>query len=433
MTAMFDGIRDIFKKKESPVGRIRIDEVPGMLDSCEEDLDSEVRAGTSGHMKAIMDARSNLIALVQTLSSAEREEAFHPKLEKIARNTLPLFEKSMIAALNRELPEEPEEFYQAATECLKGCVKSQAGPGRYLQGVFPDEMKAIRKEIDVVGREMNIMTPVISAARKKRELIRSYRNMYSTLTDQIGEKESSVARIPLLESDLLERRRVLEQTSADLSRVMEGEEAKNLKDLRRKEKSAAEEVAAIERRMRAVFSNITHVFRKAEKLMQREESGRAPKELHQSVELLSGRDIPREQDLRQNLEPALGIVGSMIDTGDIVLKNREEKELFADPSEINRILKDLYAGKREAEERCFLIAEQYRGDPARARITDLESTIEEMERHIRELEGQQEAIEEMTKKADSLIPDLTRKLESGLGSLLGKEIVLEPVSAGTSS
>jgi hypothetical protein len=56
-----------------------------------------------------------------------------------------------------------------------------------------------------------------------------------------------------------------------------------------------------------------------------------------------------------------------------------------------------------------------------------------MERHIRKLEGQQEAIEETTKKADSLIPDLTRKLESGLGSLLGKEIVLEPVSAGTSS
>ncbi|KQC09306.1 MAG: hypothetical protein APR55_10465 [Methanolinea sp. SDB] len=430
---MFDGIRDIFKKKESPVDRIRIDEVPGMIDKYAEDLDSEIRAGTSVHMKAVMDSRSNLIVLIQTLSSAEREEAFHPKLEKIARNTLPLFEKSMIAALSRELPGEPDEFYQAATECLKGCVKSQAGPGRYLQGVFPDEMKAIRKEIDVVGREMNIMTPVISAARKKRELIRSCRDIYSTLTDQIGEKESSATKIPLLESDLLERRRVLEQASADLSRVMEGEGAKKLQDLRRKEQSAAEEVAAIERRMRAIFSNITHVFRKAEKIMQRAENGRAPKELRQSVELLSGRDIPREQDLRQNLGAVLGIVGSMINSGDIVLKNREEKDLFADPSEINRILSDLYTRQRETEKHRFSIAEQYRGDPARARITDFERKIKDMERHIRELEEQQQALEETASKADSLIPELTRKLESGLGSLSGKEIVLESVSASTES
>jgi len=433
MTAMFDFIRDIFKKEEPSVDHIRIDEVSAIFDISEKDLDSDVRARTSDHMKKILDARSDLIGLVETLSSAEREEAFHPKLEKIAKNTLPLFVKSMLTSLGRELPGEPGEFYQAATECLKGCVKSQAGPGRYLQGVFPDEMKAIRDEIDLVGREMNSMTPIISEARKKRELIRVCREIYGNLNDQIGEKESSRIQIPRVEKDLLEQRKILEQNSVDLSRVMEGEGAKSLQDLRRKEESAREEVAATERRMRAVFSNISHVFRKGEKIMKRGESGQAPKELHRSIELLSGREIPAKGDLEENVEPILGTVSSMIESGDIALKNKEEKNLFSDPSAIKIILSDLYTRRREAEERVSAIAEQFRNDPARARIIVLEREIEQKEEQIRKLEYQLQVLEEKGREADSLIPELSGKLESSLGQLTGKEIVLESVPAETGS
>jgi predicted nucleic acid-binding Zn-ribbon protein len=431
MTAMFDFIRDIFKKEDSSRTVIRIDEVSGILDKSEKELDSDIRARTSEHMKKIENARGDLIDLVETLSSAEWEEAFHPKLEKIAKNTLPLFVKSMHAALSRDLPGEPGEFYQAATECLKGCVKSQAGPGRYLQGVFPDEMKAIRVMIDTIGREMNSMTPVISEARKRRELIRGCREIYTSLMEQIREMESCRMEIPRLESDLLEHRENLSKTSDNLSRTMEGEEAEKLKNLHKLEESARQDVTAIERQLRAVFSNISHVFRKGEKIMQRGESGRAPNELHLAIELLSGRDIPRKEDLEKNMDPILGSVQSMIESGEITLKNKEEKKLFSDPKAIRVILSDLYLQRREAEERLGDITEQYGNDPARARINALEREIEMETQQIHEFEEELQILKETAREAESVIPKLCGELENRLGAIAGKEIVLESVPVAT--
>lgn len=430
MTAMFDFIRDIFKKEDSAQTVIRIDEVSGILDKSEKELDSDIRARTSENIKKIENARKDLIDLVETLSSAEREEAFHPKLEKIAKNTLPLFVKSMRAALSRDLPGEPGEFYQAATESLKGCVKSQAGPGRYLQGVFPDEMKAIRVMIDTIGREMNSMTPVISEARKRRDLIRGCREIYNNLMEKIREMESCGMKIPQIERDLSEHREILAHTSDNLSRMMEGEEGEKLKDLRRLEESARQEVTAIERQLRAVFSNISHVFRKGEKIMQRGESGRAPKELHHAIELLSGRDIPRKEDLEKNMDPILGSVQSMIESGDITLKNKEEKKLFSDPKAIQIILADLYLQRREVEERLGDITEQYKNDPARTRINALEREIELETQQIHEFEEELQSLKGTAKEAESAIPELCGELEKRLGALAGKEIVLESVPVG---
>ena len=427
MTAMFDFIRDIFKKEDTSPAALRIDEVPDILDKSEKELDSDIRAKTSDHIKVIENARADLTSLVETLTSAEREEAYHPKLEKIAKNTLPLFVKSLHAALSRDFPGEPGEFYQAASECLKGCVKSQAGPGRYLQGVFPDEMKAIRATIDTIGREMNSMTPIISEARRKRELIRGCRELHSRLIDKISEKESSEMQIPRLENDLVEQSDSLVSISDDLSRLMEGKEAETLTDLRMLEESARQEVTAIERQLRAVFSNITHVFRKGEKIMQRGEGGQAPKELHHAIELLSGRDIPPKEALEKTMQPILGTVRSMIESGDIVLKNKEEKKLFSDPTTIQVILSDLYIQRREAEERLIGIAEQYRDSPARAKIVALEREIELERKKIRESEEQLQTQKETAKKAESLIPTLCEELEKRLRGLTGRDIILESV------
>ena len=82
-----------------------------------------------------------------------------------------------MSALNRQYPENPDDFYIAVTECLKGCIKSSAGPGRYLMGVFPEEMKAIRVSIDQVGREINSLNPVIAETRKKEEEIIKIRQL----------------------------------------------------------------------------------------------------------------------------------------------------------------------------------------------------------------------------------------------------------------
>ncbi|HPX72760.1 MAG TPA: hypothetical protein PKW51_02545, partial [Methanoregulaceae archaeon] len=178
-------------------------ELPSLLDSREKEISRILIEKTQKQRTTIRDLRSSLKELVKDLASKEREEAFHPKLETIAKNTLPLFERAMFSSLSKDLPEDPDLFYLAATESLKGCVKSLSGQGRYLRGVFPEEMKEIREMVDQIGREMNAMTPAIAEARTQREVLSAVRIDLSRLNSAEKEKKRTTDEINLLRGDIV--------------------------------------------------------------------------------------------------------------------------------------------------------------------------------------------------------------------------------------
>ncbi len=188
---MFRRIKDLFGPgKEPGAVSYHIDELPAILDARENEVTRTLAEKTLKQRNTIRDLRRALKERVQDLASKQREEAYHPKLETIAKNTLPLFERAMLSSLTKDLPEEPEAFYHDATETLKGCVKGLSGQGLYLRGVFPEEMKEIREMVDQIGREMNAMTPSIAAARSIRALLSSVRADLSRLKSAETEKKT---------------------------------------------------------------------------------------------------------------------------------------------------------------------------------------------------------------------------------------------------
>jgi len=425
MVAKFDFLKDIFGKEEPTIDIVSLSDIPGIVAGSESSLNNDIFERTADQRARIISDRQELIDLVNALSSAEREEAFHPKLEKIAKNTLPLFKKAMLAALSREISLEPEDFYQAGMECLKGCLKSQAGQGRYLQGVFPEEMKAIRVAIDKIGREMNSMTPVISEARKSRELIRASRETYHILIERISEKESAEQEKLLIEKDLKDQTALDRRLSDELSAGRKDEALGIMHAKRVDEESKRKDLENIERQMRATFSSISHVFRKGEKIMQRGESGRASKEIHKAIALLSESGIPYEHDLISSLAPVLPAMESMIKSGEIILKNKEEKAIFSQPSEIPSLLGDLYSRQKLAKEQVDTAAKHYREDPQRKKILAIEKEIAETEKKISDDEIRFQAIESTIRECGDEIPRLSEQLRSRIRDLTGREIRLE--------
>ena len=126
---------------------------------------------------------ANLQNIVNTIAKAEHDPEIHPKLKSIAKNSLPLFVKAMNSSLVRELPEDIENFYPAAVESLKSCLNSTRGQGRYLQIVFPEEMKAVRTGIDTIGREINGITAALTDYRKEKTLVDNILNLHTALID----------------------------------------------------------------------------------------------------------------------------------------------------------------------------------------------------------------------------------------------------------
>jgi len=414
---LFEGI---FGKKE-PAGReVRIDEVQGLLSGIGTDALEVFRSGMREPMQEVLAAREELRELMEHLHSVERDKAFHPKLEKIAVNSLPLFEKAISSSLSRALPEDPEEFYDASAESLKGMVKALTGPGRYLTGVLPEEMKAVKSAINRVGRAMNSMNPLITVYRKKKESVRSLSaisNEYRSAIDGIREIDRQV---PLMEQEIRRTEEAMERADGGQKEASDAEADSlgRLKEDRTRVESVLNEK---ERELRALFAVVIHVLRKGEKIAHRDNNSLA-REIHEVIRILEAKTLPSYQEISGPLSRVVGLVASMVESGEITLKNKEEKELFGNagliPARVEEFLADISMLSAQYGE----IARQIEGHPTtRATIAREEESQSFQDQHdglVNEIEVLRNERTILAERQGTLLDSLQSGLEELLGMLV---------------
>jgi predicted nucleic acid-binding Zn-ribbon protein len=424
---MFKFLKDILKpgREEGPL-TISQAEIPLFLDASGKEGSETLFEKTNVHRKAVESARQELSDLIDEISSKEREEAYHPKIEKVAKNTLPLFRKAMLSSLAKEFPPDPEEFYQAAGECLKGCVKGLAGPGRYLQGVFPEEMKKIREAIDRVGREMNAMTPAISEARKRRELIERARKEISRQTAAAAEYERGGIETGQLRQEIAEAdaelSRIREQRAALESGPGATDSAVLAEEMERKKGLLEDE----ERSVRSDLAVISHVLRKGEKVLQRTQGSAAARGLEEAVDLLAGPGIPDEDQLLPALARTLPLIESMLKSGDIALKNKEEKELLSPDKDVLSHIREDFASLHDARSGFGNADHAYRQSPFLRNVQECEARKVQAEAHRESLRRRISELDERMNALKDEIPDIRHSLEAVLGELAGREVRFIP-------
>lgn len=422
---MFRFLKDRFskEKEEQPI-TIPIGEVPALLDTLEDEITADLATRTEGHRNAVTAARAKLRELVQDLRSKERDEAYHPKLEKIARDTLPLFEKSMFSSLGKDLPRDPEEFYTAASECLKGCVKGLAGPGRYLRGVFPEEMKEIRVAVDRIGREVNAMTPHIAGARKKRDQIAGLRKTGASISAAVADHEKMEADLAQVRDEITREEQVIKDLSQILAQAGDAARSDDIAGLETTISGIREEVSAADRVLRSDLAVISHLLRKGEKMLQRGEGASAAREIEPVVDALAGSGLPAEEQLVPGLARALPLIQSMIRSGEIVLKNKEERELFSESSDIMARVRLLYAQRRDAELRLKAAERTYAAIPVIEQAQKAEREREKGEARLALLREKMIATEGRKQALEAVIPELRAGMEQEISALEGKPVTL---------
>jgi len=422
---MFKFIREMFSsgKVAEPLS-LAADDIPAILEAQETEITHSLSKDTEINRQVVSNARAELSGLVQELVSLEREEVYHPKLEKIAKNTLPLFEKTMLSSLARDLPEEPEAFYHAASESLKGCVKGLAGPGRYLRGVFPDEMKEIREIVDRIGREMNAMTPHIAKARMKREQVSALRKDLAGLSAALSERENLTTELSRIDAEI-------EGEKGEFAILTDQENEAHLAlaspDITRLEQQAAElkeEVLAEERAIRNDLSVISHLLRKGEKVLQKGESRSVAKDLELVVDAITVSELPAEEQVIPGLVRVLPLIGSMIENGDIVLKNKEEKEIFSRNTDIPARLSEYYRKRNLADSRLKAVEREIAENPVVVEVRRLEREKLRRETHLASLTGRRLGILERADLLDAGIPATHKRVEQALSTIEERQITL---------
>ena len=419
---MYKFIKDFLKQKEPEKFTLAFDAIPAWLDEREETSRVSLETQTHVPIQNIRDATAQLQHIVNGIADAEHDPAIHPKLKSIAKNSLPLFVKAMNASLSKELPEDIEGFYSAAVECVKGCLNSTRGQGRYLQVVFPEEMKAVKTGIDAIGRELNMITGFLTAYRKQKELMITIRKLHEALLDIRIDSEKSLdkdKRITTRITEITQRISCIEKELTGLT-----SEAK-MKEVNEKKSTLREMEMKRDERIRsytALSMTAAHVFRKAEKIATKQRHTTEISTLRHIVDLLSDHTAPDIKDLESALATACPVALRMIDTGEIVLKNKEERAIFSDTGRFCTEMYTICTDILTQELACKSVQDSLSSNSVLVTMNSLEREKTQLEYMLGKEHQSRKDLVEWSEKTQGRIPALTEELhkkieEIGRGSV----------------
>jgi hypothetical protein len=415
----------LFGKKEPEVFTISMGAVPAWLNGREKTARSSLLQETGETQKKIRDAVLKLQQITNTLAQAEQAPELHPKLKSIAKNSLPQFVKVVNASLAKELPDEVEEFYPAAVECLKSCLNSTKGQGRYLQAVFPDEMKAVRSGIDVIGNEINDITASLARYRKEKSLVDSALALHTSLLDineDIKKAEEKDKRTTVRITEMTDRIAAIEK---ELQAFPADERMAEVTMLKKTLLEAENRRDAAIRTNAALSMTASHVFRKAEKIAVRQKHPSEVSVLRHTMDLLSDHRVPDTRDLAAALAVACPVTERMIAAEEITLKNKDEHAIFSDTKQFSTDICASCTDLGLQEEACRIAQEKLTLHPLLIREHSLEREKAQLDTMLKKENQARVELKEWLLKTQEKIPKLSEELKKKIEDMVGVGVQLQ--------
>ena len=423
-SCMFERLKKIFKNEAPEPCIIKFEEIPLWLDNRKNAITGNLQKDTAAPMRTIREAAHNLEHIIQMLHTAEFNEEIHPKLKSIAKNTLPQYAKAMETALSKPLPDDGEGFYNAAIEMLKGCINGSRGQGKYLQPVFPEEMKTVRAGIDAIGREIHAMTEVLASYRTEMERVKEAKKTHGALVDIAHDTEKSHEKENRIGQRVLRIQTRIEECRQEIHRLITDITQHEITEQQRTIQILAEDRDQTIRRYAALSMTASHVLRKAEKLAHKQHKVHDEEMLQHALDLLSDHTVPDTTVLTRAISTASPLAVRMIETGDVPLKNKEERAIFSDPAGFISEISTLSIKYAEQAKQCDEAEIALRSHPTIIRTDSLVREKTQLEVILKkELRSRMELINWRNDLQKS-IPSLQQKLEKTMGDLSGSDVQL---------
>jgi hypothetical protein len=422
---MFRRIKNLIRPEKPAPLIFTFDQIPAWLDNQESVRVQTLSNKTATPMRIIRESVKNLEQIIQTLRAAEYDEEIHPKLKSIAKNTLPQYAKAMGTTLSKPLPEDIEGFYTTATEVLRGCINSSQGQGKYLRTVFPQEMKTVRDGIDAIGREINAMTSFLARFREEMARIDEAKKTYRGLADIQTDIEKSIEKESRIKQRISHLKDRIAQCAQELATLERDESQTIISEQGRALQGMIEERDRTVRRYSILSMTASHVLRKAEKLAHKQHRHSDEAILTRAMDMLSDHAVPDAKDLAQTLAAACPIAVRMIESGEVSLKNKEERSLFLDPAGFISTIRELSENYINQTTKCDAAERALRTHPIIARSDELKREKTQLEVI---LEKEVQSCTDLNTWRDDLrqnISKLQQKLEKVMREISGGDVQIQ--------
>lgn len=420
---MYDFIKKILNPKKPAPVIIAFSSIPAWADEREKNARRLLEEAAKAPMQKIRNSAAQLQHIVNSISGSEHDPALHPKLRAVAKNSLPLYVKAMNATLAKPLSEDIEAFYTDAVECLKSSLNSNRGQGRYLQVVFPEELKAVKMAIDAMGKEMNILTAALAKYQKEKTEIdavsvlhKSVMDMQEDISRSLEKEQRITARI----NEITSRIGAIESEEAEIAADTKGNHEVNecRAELAEREKTRNE----VTRNYAARSMTASHVFKKAEKIGAKQHQSGDVSSLRHAIEILSHHVLPDPLAMSTALAAACPVAHRMIDAGDIPLKNREEREIFSDTNAFCTTMSELCRELAACDEACKNAENSLSTHPVVVRGNSLEREKTQLNSRLKKEQQLQYELVQWMAKTNEKIPVVTEELRKKMEGIFGESV-----------
>lgn len=424
--AMHNILQKIFGSgKAAPQATLAFSEVPAWITGQESTAKETLVTATREPMCEIRNGIAALQLIVTNIAGAEHDESLHPKLRTIAKNSLPQFVKAMKGSLNKDLPEDPVNFYPAAAECIKNCLHNVQGPGRYLQAIFPDEMKAVRTGIDTLGRGINSMNPILAAYRKETTGLTVSREKYESITGLMADLTASDVKVKRFHARIAEIRERVTAIDQELASIPQDPRMRDIDEQKKVRAGLCEERDGAARTYSALSMTASHVFRKAEKIATKQRHASEVTALKAAMNVLSDHEIPDADQLDAALATACPLAERMITDGEVIVKNKEERAIFSDTTRFREEIAIAGRTLQDLEKKCHEAESALLSHPLLVRILSLEREKAQLAAmKVKEEQGLSE-LGEWREKTGKQIPVLLQQLREKIAGMSGNTVQLQ--------
>ncbi|MDH7593717.1 MAG: hypothetical protein QHG99_05085 [Methanomicrobiales archaeon] len=420
---MLEKIRSIFGRDEADRG-IGFSDLGAFVEGEREALEARLERGILEERAVVEREIRELSNLVGRMKNREREAAWHPKLEKIARTSLPAFLKAMEQQLQRPLPERGEEFYQEVAGILKGCISAMKGAGKYLQGILPEEMRGVRERISTLGACLNHMSGKRRDAEERRKNLSLVDSQMKLLQALEGEERDTELRISRIEEETgaIEARERETAEMREALRISHG--YAELAAMKKRVEELRQSESSLRQQRDRIVAVLLAVFRRGAAISRRQKNSRSEALLEEAIGVLEGREAG-DGCVSDMLMRASSQVKKLLEDGQLVLKGREEKELFSgEGSALQEAIATLEEGERvrrerEGLERMIDFSEVWQTEQKIVR------TLEELDAAKRGLRRESEELVEKKKTIRSRILRQREALASAVEEHLGRKLVFQ--------
>ncbi len=422
---MYKFIKKILSPKVAGTITVRFDAIPGWIQERESRARDRLLSESREPMQKIRNAQAQLQHIVNGIAGAEQEPALHPKLKSIAKNSLPLFVRAMTVSLSKELPDDVEAFYPAAVESVKGCLNSTRGQGRYLQIVFPEEMKEVRAGIDAIGRDLNAITGSLGRFRKEQEQLNTAKELCQELHNIRIDLEKSTGKEQRINTRIEETQGRIRGIERELDKLASDERIKEHETIHAALEATGKSRDEATRHYASLSMTASHVFGKAEKIAVKQHHPSEIATLRKTMELLSDHAIPDSHDLAAAISAAIPIAARMIEADEVTLKNKEERSIFSD---IPRFLQEIAQACdkiKELEENYQSQELAYGSHPLFLQMNALGREKTQLEVMLGKEQRSREELALWREKTSEKIPILADQLRKKIEDIGGENVQLQ--------